>query len=126
MRYALTLAAATLLLLAVGCGGGGSGNTFKNPHGTIEVKKGDEFRLEFTVNSGVGFDWALIPRLEHSILTPAAISTYYPSENRAGESGTKRFTFKAKQSGRETLVFQHVFRGEPKERRTIVVDVAGG
>ena len=126
MRYALALAAVALLLLAAGCGDGGSGNTFKNPHGTIDVKKGDEFRLEFTVNSSVGFDWALIPRLEHSILTPAAISTSYPSENRAGESGIKRFTFTAKETGRETLVFQHSFRGTPKERRTVVIDVAGG
>jgi predicted secreted protein len=125
MRYGLALAVAALLLLVAGCGGGGGSNSFKNPHGTIDVKKGDEFRIEFTVNGGVGFDWALIPRLEQSILTPAKITTYYPSDNRAGESGTKRFTFTAKASGRETLVFQHVFRGAPRERRTVVVDVAG-
>jgi predicted secreted protein len=124
MRYAVALGVAALLLLIAGCGGG-DGNTFKNPHGTIHVKKGAEFRVEFTVNSGVGFDWAQIPRLERSILSPAKITVDYPDENRAGQSGTKTFTYTAERTGQETVVFQHVFRGQPRERRTIVVDVAG-
>lgn len=128
MRRRLALAAvAVVALLPAGCGDGDSGNTtFEDPHGTVEVQKGDEFRLKFTVNSGVGFDWVQVPRLEESILSTARISVDYPDEERAGESGTKTFTYTAKRTGRETVVFQHVFRGQPKERRTLVVDVAGG
>jgi predicted secreted protein len=126
MRRLLALAVAlSLVLVAAGGCGDSSDNTFENPHGTIHVKKGDEFRLRFTVNSGVGFDWVQIPRLEESILSDAKISVDYPKEERAGQSGTKTFTFKANRTGEETVVFQHVFRGQPKERRTLVVDVAG-
>ncbi|MEA2352260.1 MAG: Chagasin family peptidase inhibitor [Thermoleophilaceae bacterium] len=122
MRRALGLVLAALLLVA-GCSGGAS-NAFKNPHGTLHVKKGDEFRIEFVVNSGVGFDWVMIPRLERSILTAPAITTFYPDENRAGQSGTKRFTFRASATGTETVIFQHVFRGKPRERRVLTVDVS--
>ena len=123
-RRALALVAALLLAVA-GCGGGSGDNTFKNPHGTVHVKKGDEFRLVFTVNAGVGFEWVQVPRLEKSILSGAKITVDYPDEDRAGASGTKTFTYTAKDTGRETVVFQHVFRSEPRERRTLVVDVSG-
>ena len=48
----------------------------------------------------------------------------YPEEERAGDSGVKRFTYEALRPGRQTLVFRRLFRGDPDERRTLNVTIA--
>jgi predicted secreted protein len=122
MRRTLALAAAGAALVLAGCGGALPGKIFKDPHGTIEVRKGAAFAIQLEVNSGVGFDWRLIPlRIERSPLEEKESETSYPDENRAGQSGRKLFHFVATQPGRQTLVFEHVFRGRPRERRHVVV-----
>ncbi|MEA2475732.1 MAG: Chagasin family peptidase inhibitor [Thermoleophilaceae bacterium] len=112
--------------LLAGCGGGGDGLVFKDPRGTQTVEKGMQFSLEFTVNGGVGFDWVQVPARAGGVLEPVGTKTSYPSENRAGESGTKRFAYRAVRAGRQTLVFRHYFRSDPKESRTVTVVVGGG
>ena len=123
MRRALALAAAGVALALAGCGGPLLGEKiFKDPHGTIEVRKGAVFALQLEVNSGVGFDWRLVPiGTERSLLEGKESDTSYPDENRAGQSGRKLFHFVANKPGRQTLVFEHVFRGKPRERRHVVV-----
>jgi predicted secreted protein len=117
-------ALATLALLG-GCGGG-SDVAVKNSTGTQTVEKGTKFSFEFTVNGSVGFDWVQVPAPAGGVLQPEGTKTSYPSDDRAGESGTKRFTYRAARAGRETLVFRHYFRSDPKESRSVTVVVSGG
>jgi predicted secreted protein len=122
MRRTLALAAAGAALALAGCGDGPGEKIFKDPHGTIEVRKGAAFAIQLEVNSGVGFDWRLIPiRTERSLLEGKGSETSYPEENRAGQSGRKLFHLVASEPGRQTLVFEHVFRGKPRERSYVVV-----
>jgi predicted secreted protein len=123
MRTGLAALALTVVLAAAGCGGSGP-QVFENPHGTIGVKKGDEFTLQLVVNSGVGFDWQLIPfDIDTPKLQLLKTQTVYPNDNRAGESGKKRFKFRATRIGRQVLIFQHYFRSTPRDRRVVRVDV---
>jgi predicted secreted protein len=116
-------AVAAVLALLAGCGGGGA-KVYENPHGTIGVKKGDEFTLQLVVNSGVGYDWQLIPfDIDSPKLQLLKTQTVYPSEDRAGESGKKRFRFRATRIGRQVLIFQHYFRSSPTDRRVLRIDV---
>ena len=126
MRRALRTALAALAFLA-GCDSGDdSGLVFKNPKGTIDVEKGMTFTLELTVNSGVGFDWEPV-----GVPTGVALvelkdtEVDYPDEERAGESGKKRFVYEAKGTGRQAIVLRHIFRGDEQERRTILVNIRG-
>jgi predicted secreted protein len=122
---AAALAAAALLMTVAGCGGDDV-KTFEDPHGKIEVKNGERFALQFTVNSGVGYDW-------RAVGLPAGValvqlkktSVHYPDEERAGESGDKRFEYEAKGVGEQTLTFVRNFRGKDDERRAVVVSIAG-
>jgi predicted secreted protein len=123
MRTGLAALALTVGLAAAGCGGS-SQQIYQNPHGTIEVKKGDEFTLQFVVNSGVGFDWQLIPfDIDTPKLQLLKTQTVYPNDNRAGESGKKRFKLRATRIGRQVLIFQHYFRSTPRDRRVLRIDV---
>ena len=127
----LTAAVACIALLAVtlaSCNDGDdSGLVFKDPKGTVEVEEGMTFSLEFSVNAGVGFDWepvgvpsgVALVRLEDTVVD-------YPDEERAGDSGKKRFVFKAERTGRQALVFRKLFRGDEQERRTVHVQIRGG
>jgi predicted secreted protein len=123
MRRVLALLVAVAALVA-GCGVGGP-KLIDDPHGTIGVKKGDEFTLQFTVNSGVGVDWQLVPFDfgEPTKVDLVKTETVHPDDNRAGESGKRRFRVKAKAVGRQTLVLQRFFRGRPTERRVLTIDV---
>jgi predicted secreted protein len=123
MRTALALALAALVLVAVGCGASGP-RLYEDPHGTIGVKKGDEFTLVLTVNSGVGYDWKLVPfDFEQPKVDLVSTQTIYPDDKRAGESGKRRYRFKATRVGRQTLVFLHFFRGRSADRRVLTIDV---
>ena len=123
MGRCLLVALAALALVA-GCDDDGSGVVFKDPKGTVDVEKGMTFSLEFRVNAGVGFDW-------EAVGTPPGVALVelkdtkvdYPDEERAGDSGTKRFVYEAKGTGRQTLVFRKLFRGDHQERRTLTVEI---
>ena len=126
MRRGLLAALAAVALLA-GCGGDDdSGVVFKDPKGTVNVEKGMTFSLEFRVNAGVGFDWKPVG-------VPAGVALVelkdtkvdYPDEERDGDSGTKRFVYEAKRTGRQTLVFRKLFRGDEQERRTVNIEIRG-
>ena len=121
MRRALAPLVAVALLLAFALAGCDDVKTFDDPKGTIEVDKDSKFAVELQVNSGVGFDWELAAA--GFGIKPTKTSTDYPDEPRAGESGTKRFEFKATSEGRKPLVFRHYFRGERKEQRKLTVVV---
>jgi predicted secreted protein len=123
MRRALALSFVSVALLA-GCGGGdGAGLTFEDPKGTVDVERGMEFTLEFSVNASVGFDWEAVgvPR-GVALVEPKGTDVHYENPDNAGDSGVKRFKYEAgDQAGRQTLVFRHLYRGDLKERRTITV-----
>jgi predicted secreted protein len=122
MRTALALGLA-VVLAAAGCGASGP-RIYDDPHGTIGVKKGDEFTLQMVVNSGVGYDWKLVPfDLDPTKVDLVSTQTVYPSDRRAGESGKRRYRFKATTVGRQILVYQHFFRGKPADRRVLRIDV---
>ena len=128
MRVALLAALAALALLAGGCGDddGREGLTFVDPKGTIDVERGMDFTLEFRVNAGVGYDW-------QPVATPAGAAlvelkdtrVHYPNPESAGDSGVKRFVYEAEETGRQTLVFRRLFRGDLDERRTVTVNIRG-
>jgi predicted secreted protein len=126
VRRALAAAAIGVALAAAGCGGDDV-KTFKDPHGKIDVDEGKTFAIELKVNSGVGYDWKAVG-------LPAGIalvelkktSTDYPDENRAGESGTKRFEYRARARGIQTITFQRYFRGKLDERRNVNVSIGSG
>lgn len=128
--------AAVLILIAViaalaplaGCGDddGREGLTFVDPKGSVDVERGMEFTLEFSVNAGVGYDWDEADR-PGTIAIVRLVDTRvdYPDEERAGDSGVKRFVYEAREPGRQMLVFRKLFRGEPQERRTVTVNIRG-
>ncbi|HKP91316.1 MAG TPA: protease inhibitor I42 family protein [Thermoleophilaceae bacterium] len=123
MRVPVALALAVVLLLGGGCGVGGP-TIFENPRGTIGVTKGDEFVIELRVNASVGYDWQLVPfDFEPTKVDLVKTETIYPDDNRAGQSGKRRYRFKATTVGRQTLVFQRVFRGKPTRRRVLTIEV---
>src|SRR3954465_3585613 len=115
MRAALAVLAAAALL--AGCGDD-SGLVFKDPNGTQTVEQGMTFSFEFTVNRGVGYDWVQVPS-PGGVVEPKGTTTSYPDDDRAGESGTKRFRYRAAHAGRQTLTFRHFFRSDEvrKDRR---------
>jgi predicted secreted protein len=124
MRTVLALALAVAVAVAVaGCGTSGP-KLYENPHGTIGVKKGDELTLQFVVNSGVGYDWQLVPfDLETPKVDLLGTRTIYPNDKRAGESGKRRYRLRATRVGRQILIFQHFFRGRATDRRVVTIDV---
>ena len=128
MRRALIAALMALALLG-GCGGdddGSEGIVFKDPKGTIDVEKGMTFTLELTVNSGVGFDWEPVGLPTGVALVELKDTKVdYPDEERAGESGKKRFVYEAKRTGHQAIVLRHIFRGDEQERRTVHVNIRG-
>ena len=113
-----------MTLALAGCGGSGI-KTFDDPHGTLEVGTKSRFAVDMKVNASVGYDWLLIPTIEFESapVTLAKTSVDYPNDNRAGQSGTKRFEFRTTGRGRATIIFQHTFRGAPRDRRVLTVDV---
>jgi predicted secreted protein len=123
MRTPIALVLALLALVAAGCSASGP-KIYDNPHGTLSVKKGDEFTIELVVNGSVGYDWQVVPfDFEPTKVTRVSTQTIYPDEKRAGESGKRRYRFRATKVGRQTLVFQHFFRDKPADRRVLTIDV---
>ena len=124
MRRALLAVLAAAALLG-GCDAGDdSGLVFKDPKGTVGVERGMEFTFELSVNAGVGFDWEAVDpnRLKHAELTGTDVE--YPEEEREGDSGVKRFRFRASDTpGDDTIVLRKLYRGDQQERRSITLEV---
>lgn len=128
LRRAAAVACLTLLALALAsCGGDdGSGLVFKDPKGTVDVEKGMEFSLEFSVNAGVGYDWEPVgAALDGSVVELVDTRVDYPDEDREGDSGTKRFVFEARDTGTQEVGFRKLYRGDEQERRTVTIRVRG-
>jgi predicted secreted protein len=122
---ALAVAAVAAALVGAGCGGDGV-ETFEDPHGKIEVGQGDRFAIELSVNASVGYDWRAVPDPTGvRIVELRKTSVDYPDEERAGDSGVKRFEYRANARGIQTVEFQRFFRGKPDEKRSVNVDVGG-
>ena len=128
MRRALAAGLAVVALAMAGCGDDGGpelGMVFKDPRGTVNVEQGMRFTFEFRVNAGVGINW-------EAVGVPAGVALVelketeveYPEEDRAGDSGDKRFVYEALKPGRQTLVFRKLYRGDLDERRTLTVVIA--
>ena len=125
MRRALAAALLALCLVA-GCDtGDGSGLVFKDPKGTIEVERGMTFSLELSVNASVGYDWEPVGPRGGRTIELKETKVDYPDEDRDGDSGTKRFVYEAKETGRESIVLRKLFRGDEQERRTVTVEIRG-
>ena len=123
MRRALAAAAIGAALAMGGCGGDDV-KTFTDPHGEIEVDEGKTFAIELRVNAGVGYDWKAVGLPSGIALVELKkTSVDYPDEDRAGDTGTKRFEYEALARGIQTITFQRLFRGEPDERRTVNVSI---
>ena len=126
LRVAALAAFLALAVALASCNDGdGSGLVFKDPKGTIDVEEGMTFSLEFSVNAGVGYDWEPVaaPRGQAEILKLEDTVVDYPDEERAGDSGKKRFVYRAERTGKQTLVFRRLFRGDEDQRRTVTVSV---
>jgi predicted secreted protein len=120
------LAALAALALVAGCDEeAGSGIVFKDPHGHIDVEKGMEFKIELSVNAGVGYDWVPVAPDPSGPVVLRGSKVDYPDEERAGDSGVKQLTYEARDTGRATIVLRKLFRGDQQERRAIVVNVRG-
>jgi predicted secreted protein len=120
------LAGLLALVFVAGCNDGdGSGLVFKDPKGSIDVEEGMTFSLEFSVNAGVGYDWEPVaaPPGQPAVLKFEDTVVDYPDEQRDGDSGKKRFVYRAECSGRQTLVFRRLFRGDEDERRNVTVAI---
>ena len=124
MRLAIAAVLAALALLA-GCDDEGSGIVFKDPKGTLDVEKGMEFTLEFSVNASVGYDWVPVAPDPNGPVRLRSTSVDYPNEDRAGESGSKFFVYDATDTGEARIELRKLFRGDQQERRRIVVRVRG-
>ena len=124
MRAAALVLAAVALLAGCGDEDGPEGLVFEDPRGTIDVERGMRFTLEVTVNAGVGFDWEPVGAPDGPVELEET-NVDYPDEERAGDSGKKRFVYRANASGRATIVLRKLYRGDPQERRTIAVNVRG-
>jgi predicted secreted protein len=123
MRAAAALVLAAALLLVAGCGASGP-KIYDDPHGTIGVARGDEFTVQLVVNAGVGVDWELVPfDFEPTKVDLVKTETIYSNERRGGEAGKRRYRFKGTTVGRQTLVFQRIFRGKPVARRVLTIEV---
>ena len=124
MRTLALIAALAALALIAGCGDdGGPGVTFEDPKGTVDVQRGMEFTLEFSVNASVGFDWKAVGVPSGlALVEPKGTEVHYPNPDSIGDSGVKRFRYEAGDApGRQTLVFRRLYRGDQQERRTITV-----
>jgi predicted secreted protein len=118
----LVLSAAALL---AGCDDEGDGVVFKDPKGEIAVEEGMEFTLELRVNASVGYDWVPVAPGRSGPVRLKATSVDYPNEESIGDSGFKRFTYEATRTGQGTIELRRLFRGDPQERRLLIVRVRG-
>ena len=117
------MALAVAIFLIAGCGASGP-RIFDNPRGTIGVEKGDEFTIQLTVNAGVGYDWEIVPfDYEPTKVDLVRTETVYPDDQRDGDSGKRRYRFKATTVGRQILVFQRFFRSKLSARRVLRIEV---
>ena len=124
LRSAAAVACLLIVLLA-GCGGDDddSGLVYRDPQRPIMVEEGMSFTIEFSVNAGVGFDWEAVRPRSSGPVELKDTEVEYPEEERAGDSGDKRFVYEAKQAGSEALVFRKLYRGDQQEVRTVTVRV---
>ena len=119
VRRALTVLAAASVL--AGCGE----LTVEDPRGTVTVKPGQEFVLDFPTNPSVGFDWRLDTRLGPG--ARSATSATGPSRRtRARDGGgvRKNFRFEGRRPGANVLRFTRLYREKPDRRRAVRVDRA--
>ena len=124
MRRALLVALAALALLA-GCDDDTSGIVFKDPKGQIDVEKGMQFTLEFSVNASVGYDWVPVAPDPNGPVRLRSTGTDYPDEDRDGDSGSKFFVYEATGTGEARIELRKLYRGDQQERRRITVRVRG-
>ena len=109
------------MLLSVGALFAGCGErTVEEPHGTVRVRPGQEFVLEFPTNPSVGTDWRRDTRLG-----PNRAAAYLGARGRAGGSGHRgggvreNFRFEGRAPARPMVTLTKLFRGEPRERRSV-------
>ena len=101
------------------------GLTFEDPKGSVDVERGMRFTLEFSVNASVGYDWEAVATPGGGIVELRDTKVHYSNPDSAGDSGVKRFVYEANETGRQTLSFRRLYRGDLDERRTVTVNVRG-
>ncbi len=106
-----------------GCGGQGGSRIFEDPHGTISVKPGTAFALSLPENSGVGFTWRLAEKPAGGVVDSTGESYKPERENLPGSGSRHRFEFRARHAGRTRIRLRESFRGRPRARRTVIVEV---
>ncbi|MER5997063.1 protease inhibitor I42 family protein [Nonomuraea angiospora] len=100
-----TIAAATLALLAAGCGGGSAvsdfGTVVKGSKGTtvpVELRPGQRFSLAVADNPSVGDEWKLVAVPDPKVAS--FISEEHKTEGGGvGAGGTTYFVFNSKRPG---------------------------
>jgi predicted secreted protein len=103
-------------LLLAGCGE----LTVEDPHGTVRVRPGQEFVLEFPTNPSVGTDWRLDTRLGPNRAAAYLGSGTEPEDPGSDGGGVrKNFRFEGRGTGVAVVAFTKLFRGEPRERRRV-------
>lgn len=111
-------------LVAGGCGSSSNGvKVFRNPSGMLSVKSGTTFALSLPENSGVGFTWQLTAKPGGSIIETAGDAYSAQDPENTGGGGQHRFVFRARHAGKTVIRLRHYFRGKPRERRAVAVEV---
>ena len=102
--------------LLAGCGE----LTIEDPHGSVRVRPGQEFVLDFPTNPSVGTDWRLDTRLgSDGAVEYLGSGTEEESPGTTGGGVRKNFRFKGRGTGVDIVTFTKLFRGEPRERRSV-------
>lgn len=83
--------------------------TSNDPPGTVTIVPGQELVVRLRSNPSTGFQWTLAddPR---SVLMPIGQARYVPDAagaGRVGAGGSEAWTFRAKRTGAEDLVFRY-------------------
>ena len=111
-------------VVIAGCGSRNSGvKVFRNPSGTLSVKPGTTFALSLPENSGIGFTWQLTGKPRSSVIETAGDAYSADNPDKTGSGGQHRFVFRTRHVGKTVIRLRRFFRGKPRERRAVTVDV---
>ncbi len=110
-------------ILIAGCGSGSDVKVFHSPSATLTVKNGTTFALSLPENSGIGFTWQLTAKPSGSVIDTAGDAYSSDNPDKTGSGGQHRFVFRARHAGEAVIHLRHFFRGNPRERRAVTVEV---
>lgn len=94
----------------------------------VRASAGETFQVTLPGNATTGFRWEFTPAPQNVSMVDLVSATYEASTTSAGAPGLHRFEFLALRAGRTELRFAYRRSWEtkePREQKTIVVEIAG-